>query len=120
MVLIFALWNDSGAFMNWLDAGTAGPCNMKEGRPGLIKNTFPSTQVTFSNIKWVRKLMVERRLKRHDRQVARSLGSVCVSTQLVLHLKHLLTFCPSVSREKLGVPMRLQHRVVEIDKPFFD
>jgi cellulase len=52
MVLIFSIWNDAGAFMNWLDAGDAGPCNMKEGRPGIIKNTVPGTQVTFSNIKW--------------------------------------------------------------------
>jgi cellulase len=73
MVLIFSIWNDAGAFMNWLDAGDAGPCNDKQGRPGIIKNAAPGkislstlayraqlivldditgTRVTFSNIKW--------------------------------------------------------------------
>ena len=45
MVLIFAIWNDVGAYMNWLDAGTAGPCNMKEGNPDLIVKRNPSTSV---------------------------------------------------------------------------
>ena len=52
MVLVFSIWNDAGAYMNWLDAGTAGPCNMKEGNPDLIVKQDPSTAVTFSNIKW--------------------------------------------------------------------
>lgn len=52
MVLIFTLWDDTSAFMNWLDAGTAGPCNMKQGNPAIIKKSFGYTQVTFSNVKW--------------------------------------------------------------------
>ncbi|KAJ5370352.1 uncharacterized protein N7496_006444 [Penicillium cataractarum] len=52
MVLIFSIWNDSGAFMNWLDSGSAGPCNSTEGNPALIQAQHPETSVTFSNIKW--------------------------------------------------------------------
>ncbi|KAJ5698489.1 hypothetical protein N7462_000494 [Penicillium macrosclerotiorum] len=52
MVLIFSIWNDSGAFMNWLDSGSAGPCNSTEGNPALIQAQHPDTSVTFSNIKW--------------------------------------------------------------------
>ena len=33
MVLIFSIWNDPGAFMNWLDSGNAGPCNSTQGNP---------------------------------------------------------------------------------------
>lgn len=52
MVLIFSIWNDSGAFMNWLDSGSAGPCNSTEGNPALIEAQHPDTSVTFSNIRW--------------------------------------------------------------------
>jgi cellulase len=52
MVLIFSIWNDSGAFMNWLDSGNAGPCNSTEGNPELILAQHPETSVTFSNIRW--------------------------------------------------------------------
>ncbi|KAJ5151946.1 hypothetical protein N7492_010241 [Penicillium capsulatum] len=52
MVLIFSIWNDSGAFMNWLDSGNAGPCNSTEGDPALIMKQHPETSVTFSNIRW--------------------------------------------------------------------
>lgn len=52
MVLIFSIWNDSGAFMNWLDSGDAGPCNSTEGDPALIEKQHPETSVTFSNIRW--------------------------------------------------------------------
>jgi cellulase len=52
MVLIFSIWNDSGSFMNWLDSGSAGPCNSTEGNPALIQTQHPETSVTFSNIKW--------------------------------------------------------------------
>ncbi|KAJ5160439.1 uncharacterized protein N7482_007443 [Penicillium canariense] len=52
MVLIFSIWNDSGAFMNWLDSGSSGPCNSTEGDPALIQAQHPETSVTFSNIKW--------------------------------------------------------------------
>ena len=52
MVLIFSIWNDSGAFMNWLDSGSAGPCNSTEGNPALIEAQYPDTSVTFSNIRW--------------------------------------------------------------------
>lgn len=52
MVLIFSIWNDSGAFMNWLDSGDSGPCNSTEGDPVLIEKRHPDTSVSFSNIKW--------------------------------------------------------------------
>ncbi|KAL9048265.1 MAG: hypothetical protein Q9162_007801 [Coniocarpon cinnabarinum] len=52
MVLIFSLWNDNGGNMNWLDSGNAGPCSSSEGAPSLIQQKDPSTDVTFSNIKW--------------------------------------------------------------------
>lgn len=52
MVLIFAIWNDEGGYMNWLDSGDAGPCNMKEGNPDVIEKQNPGTSVIFSNIKW--------------------------------------------------------------------
>lgn len=52
MVLVFSIWNDSGAFMNWLDSGNAGPCNSTEGNPQLIQVQHPETSVTFSKIRW--------------------------------------------------------------------
>lgn len=52
MVLVFAIWNDSGAYMNWLDAGNAGPCGPREGKPSRIEKNDPRTSVTFSNMKW--------------------------------------------------------------------
>lgn len=52
MVLIFSLWNSDGDFMNWLDSGTAGPCNATEGDPALILANNPDLSVTFSNIKY--------------------------------------------------------------------
>lgn len=52
MVLVFSIWNDSGAFMNWLDSGDAGPCNSTEGDPKLIQAQHPGTSVSFSNIRW--------------------------------------------------------------------
>jgi hypothetical protein len=35
MVLAMSIWNDPGQFMNWLDSGSAGPCNATEGNPAL-------------------------------------------------------------------------------------
>lgn len=35
MVLAMSIWNDPGAFMNWLDSGNAGPCNATQGNPAL-------------------------------------------------------------------------------------
>ncbi|KAJ5898340.1 hypothetical protein N7504_008628 [Penicillium tannophilum] len=52
MVLIFAIWNDSGAYMNWLDSEGSGPCNSTEGNPALIEAEHPGTSVTFANIRW--------------------------------------------------------------------
>ena len=52
MVLIFSIWNDNGGNMNWLDSGNAGPCSSTEGAPSLIQQRDPSTDVTFSNVKW--------------------------------------------------------------------
>lgn len=51
MVLIFSIWNDNSAYMNWLDSGTAGPCNSTQGNPALIEAQDPSTSVTFSDVK---------------------------------------------------------------------
>ncbi|KAI0135658.1 glycoside hydrolase family 7 protein [Daldinia grandis] len=52
MVLAFSIWNDDKQFMNWLDAGNAGPCTYEEGNPELIRNKRPDTSVTFMNIRW--------------------------------------------------------------------
>ena len=52
MVLTFALWNDVGGYMNWLDAGNSGPCNATEGNPEVTEATNPGTSVVFSAIKW--------------------------------------------------------------------
>ncbi|KAI1376442.1 glycoside hydrolase family 7 protein [Hypoxylon crocopeplum] len=52
MVLAFSIWNDDRQFMNWLDAGNAGPCSLEEGAPALIREKRPDTSVTFSNIRW--------------------------------------------------------------------
>ncbi|KAI1356945.1 putative endoglucanase [Xylaria sp. FL0043] len=52
MVLTFAIWNDAGQFMNWLDSGSNGPCDATEGNPSLIAQNNPTTHVIFSNIRW--------------------------------------------------------------------
>ncbi|KAI1391401.1 glycoside hydrolase family 7 protein [Hypoxylon trugodes] len=52
MVLAFSIWNDGRQFMNWLDAGKAGPCTLEEGNPDVIKKQSPETKVTFMNIRW--------------------------------------------------------------------
>lgn len=52
MVLTFAIWNDASGYMNWLDAGTNGPCSATEGNPQLIAQENPLTHVIFSNIRW--------------------------------------------------------------------
>lgn len=52
MTLVFSIWDDSSAFMNWLDSGSAGPCSSTEGNPSTIQEKAPNTSVTFSNIKW--------------------------------------------------------------------
>ncbi|KAL7625360.1 hypothetical protein AAE478_004576 [Parahypoxylon ruwenzoriense] len=52
MVLAFSIWNDNRQFMNWLDSGKAGPCDLEEGNPEVIKQRRPDTAVTFSNIRW--------------------------------------------------------------------
>jgi cellulase len=51
MVLAMSIWNDPGQFMNWLDSGSAGPCNATEGNPALIEANDPTTSVTFSDIR---------------------------------------------------------------------
>jgi len=38
--------------MDWLDEGTAGPCNATQGNPAIIEAEDPGTSVTFSNVKW--------------------------------------------------------------------
>ncbi|KAI1453263.1 glycoside hydrolase family 7 protein [Annulohypoxylon moriforme] len=52
MVLAFSIWNDGKQFMNWLDAGKAGPCTLQEGDPEVIRRQSPGTSVTFRNIRW--------------------------------------------------------------------
>ncbi|KAK4544537.1 hypothetical protein LTR36_004109 [Oleoguttula mirabilis] len=52
MVLILSIWNDASAYMDWLDSGTAGPCNSTQGNPAIIEAEDPATSVTFSQIKW--------------------------------------------------------------------
>lgn len=52
MVLVMGIWNDPADYMNWLDAGSNGPCSKKEGKPSLIKAKDPSVSVTFSDIRW--------------------------------------------------------------------
>jgi len=52
MVLIFSIWWDTGGFMNWLDTGNAGPCNVTEGNPAVVQAVQPHPVVTFSNIAW--------------------------------------------------------------------
>ncbi|KAI0486555.1 putative endoglucanase [Xylaria cf. heliscus] len=52
MVLTFAIWNDAGQFMDWLDSGSNGPCSSTEGNPALIAQNNPKTHVIFSNIRW--------------------------------------------------------------------
>ena len=52
MVLVFSIWNDASAFMNWLDSEGAGPCGKKEGDPTKIEKEDPTTSVIFSNIRW--------------------------------------------------------------------
>jgi cellulase len=52
MVLCMSIWNDAGGYMNWLDAGDAGPCGPKQGMPSKILKQHPDTDVVFSNIKW--------------------------------------------------------------------
>lgn len=52
MVLIFSIWDDTGGYMNWLDSGSAGPCNSTEGNPTLIEAEHPDVQVTFKRIRY--------------------------------------------------------------------
>ncbi|KAF3769759.1 family 7 glycoside hydrolase [Cryphonectria parasitica EP155] len=52
MVLIFSIWDDTGGYMNWLDEGSAGPCNATEGNPALIEEYYPGVQVKFEKIRY--------------------------------------------------------------------
>lgn len=52
MVLAFSIWNDNYQYMNWLDAGSNGPCSATEGNPALIQANNSDTHVVFSNIRW--------------------------------------------------------------------
>jgi cellulase len=52
MVLAFSIWWDEGGFMNWLDTGSAGPCNTTEGDPKVIQQIEKAPTVTFSQVKW--------------------------------------------------------------------
>lgn len=51
MTLAFSIWNDNSQYMNWLDAGSNGPCNSTAGNPLLIEQSDPGTHVTFSAIR---------------------------------------------------------------------
>jgi cellulase len=52
MVLAMSIWWDEGGAMNWLDSGSAGPCNATEGFPETVRQVEKAPTVTFSNIKW--------------------------------------------------------------------
>lgn len=52
MVLVFSIWDDTGGYMNWLDSGSAGPCNATEGDPTLIEAEHPDAQVIFEKIRY--------------------------------------------------------------------
>ncbi|PYH94160.1 putative endo-beta-1,4-glucanase celB, partial [Aspergillus ellipticus CBS 707.79] len=52
MVLVFSVWNDDGSYMQWLDAGSDGPCNSTEGNPEVIEVVDPGTAVVFSDVRW--------------------------------------------------------------------
>lgn len=52
MVLVFSIWDDTGSYMDWLDSGSAGPCNSTEGDPALIVAEHPDVQVRFQRIRY--------------------------------------------------------------------
>lgn len=52
MVLIFSIWWDNAGFMNWLDTGSSGPCNLTEGDPKVIVTVQPDPVVVFSEVKF--------------------------------------------------------------------
>ncbi|PWY77055.1 glycoside hydrolase [Aspergillus heteromorphus CBS 117.55] len=52
MVLVFSVWNDDSSYMQWLDAGSDGPCNSTEGNPEVIEAVDPGTAVVFSDVRW--------------------------------------------------------------------
>jgi cellulase len=52
MVLVFSVWWAGSGAMNWLDSGSAGPCNATEGDPSIIRGVEKDPAVTFSMIKW--------------------------------------------------------------------
>ncbi|KAF1953093.1 endoglucanase EG-1 precursor [Byssothecium circinans] len=64
MVLAFAIWDDAGSFMGWLDQDPypadadpsqpgvgRGPCPTTSGRPAELIKQFPDAAVVFSNIR---------------------------------------------------------------------
>jgi cellulase len=52
MVLVMSIWNQPDGWMRWLDAGGNGPCDPSEGDPKVLKQKYPGTSVTYSNIRW--------------------------------------------------------------------
>lgn len=52
MVLVFSIWDDTGGFMNWLDSGSAGPCDATEGDPVLIVEEHPNVSVRFEKVRY--------------------------------------------------------------------
>ncbi|KAL2188184.1 glycoside hydrolase family 7 protein [Thermothelomyces heterothallicus CBS 203.75] len=52
MVLALSIWNDGSGYMNWLDAGSNGPCSDTEGNPSNILANHPDARVVLSNIRW--------------------------------------------------------------------
>lgn len=52
MVFVMSVWNDQGGNMTWLDSGSNGPCTAVESGPAVIVVEDPTTNVTFSNIRW--------------------------------------------------------------------
>ncbi|KAJ4298961.1 hypothetical protein N0V90_004205 [Kalmusia sp. IMI 367209] len=64
MVLAFAIWDDAGSYMGWLDQDPypadadsskpgvgRGPCPTTGGRPADLIKQYPNARVVFSNIK---------------------------------------------------------------------
>lgn len=61
MVLVMSLWDDSAAYMLWLDStypptkttwgGPRGTCSTQSGRPGPTENEYPNANVKYSDIR---------------------------------------------------------------------
>merc|ERR1712232_893846 len=62
MVLVISMWDDIAVNMNWLDAymgddtsapgATRGPCSLEDGKPETLREKFPDSGYTVTNIRW--------------------------------------------------------------------